>query len=126
MWSYERAISKEFTTHKRRKERVEHIRNVGIAKEENNNLVERYHGEFREFDKIRRGFKSDATMEEWNEGFRLYHNFIKRHMGLNGLTPSQVAEINLRLGRNRWLELLKESLNHHPNSTESNNKEKSP
>ena len=79
-------------------------------------MVERYHNEFREFDKVRRGFKSDETAQQWSDAFRLYHNFIKKHMALNGATPSQVAEINIDLGRNRWLSLLKQSLNH-PNAT---------
>lgn len=37
-------------------------------------------------------------------------------MALNGATPSQVTEIDIDLGRNRWLSLLKQSLNH-PNTT---------
>ena len=45
-------------------------------------MVERYHNEFREFDKVRRGFKSDETAQQWNNAFRLYHNFIKKHMAL--------------------------------------------
>jgi len=73
-------------------------------------MVERYHNEFREFEKIRRNFKRVKTLEEWNENYRLYHNFIKKHMALNNLTPSQVANINLPLERNRWLSLLKLSL----------------
>ncbi|MEK6811182.1 MAG: hypothetical protein AABX96_01595 [Nanoarchaeota archaeon] len=36
-------------------------------------------------------------------------------MALNGTTPSQVAEIDINLGRNRWLSLLHQSLNH-PNT----------
>jgi len=31
-------------------------------------------------------------------------------MSLDGLTPSQVAEIELGLGRNRWFTLLKKSM----------------
>lgn len=89
---------------------TEHIANAGISKKENNNMVERYHNEFREFEKIRRNFKRVKTLEEWNENYRLYHNFIKKHMALNNLTPSQVANINLPLERNRWLSLLKLSL----------------
>jgi len=54
----------------------------------NNNKVERYHNEFREFDKVRRGFKSDETAQQWNAAFRLYHNFIKKHVALSGATPS--------------------------------------
>lgn len=77
---------------------------------------ERYPNEFREFDKVRRGFKSDKTAQQWSDAFRLYHNFIKKHMALNGATPSQIAEIDIDLGRNRWLSLLHQSLNH-PNTT---------
>ncbi|MEK6832454.1 MAG: DDE-type integrase/transposase/recombinase, partial [Nanoarchaeota archaeon] len=89
---------------------TEHIRNAGISKKENNNMVERYHNEFREFEKIRRNFKRLKTLEEWNENYRLYHNFIKKHMALNNLTPSQVANIKLPLENNRWLSLLKLSI----------------
>ena len=87
-------------------------------------MVERYHNEFREFDKIRRNFKRVKTLEEWNENYRLYHNFIRQHMALNNLTPSQVANINLPLERNRWLSLLKLSLNQ-PNVTKEQEIKKS-
>ena len=36
-------------------------------------------------------------------------------MALNGATPSQAAEIDIDLGGNRWLSLLKHSLNY-PNT----------
>ena len=112
--SYIKSIKKEYPNKKDRFNRVvsgtEHIRNAGISKKENNNMVERYHNEFREFDKIRRNFKRVKTLEEWNENYRLYHNFIRQHMALNNLTPSQVANINLPLENNRWLSLLKESM----------------
>lgn len=113
LWSYKKAIRKEFVTKRTSPNAVIHSRNAGIAKKIlNNNKVERYHNEFREFDKVRRGFKSDETAQQWNIAFRLYHNFIKRHMALNGATPSQIAEIDIQLERNRWLSLLKQSLNH--------------
>ncbi len=108
--AYDRAVKKEFLTFKGKKDRPVHVRNVGIAKKENNNMIERYHNEFREFDKVRRGYKTDATAQEWNEGFRMYHNFIKKHMALNGVTPAQIANVELALGKNRWLGLLKQSL----------------
>ena len=117
LWSYNKAIRKEFVTKRTSPNAVLHSRNAGIAKKLlNNNMVERYHNEFREFDKVRRGFKSDETAQQWSDAFRLYHNFIKKHMALNGATPSQVAEIDIDLGRNRWLSLLHQSLNH-PNTT---------
>ena len=93
-----------------------YLANAGISKKDNNNKVERYHNEFREFEKIRRNFKRVNTLEEWNNNYRMYHNFIKQYMALNNLTPSQKANINLPLENNRWLSLLKLSL-HQPNVT---------
>ncbi|MBI4159248.1 IS1/IS6 family transposase [Candidatus Woesearchaeota archaeon] len=130
--TYDKAVKKEFNVHKRRTNRTKHIRNVGVAKIENNNLIERYHGEFREFDKVRRGFGNEETMEDINQGFKLYHNFIKKHMSLNGLTPSQIANIELALGKNRWLGLLSQALDYdeelakHPNTTKKEILKKTP
>lgn len=135
--TYTRAVRKEFNVMKNKsggfaKGRIKHIRNVGIAKKDNNNMIERYHGEFREFDKVRRGFGNDETMEDWNDAFKLYHNFIKKHMALNGLTPSQIANIELALGKNRWLGLLSQALDFneqlakHPNATKNDKLNKTP
>ena len=44
------------------------------------------------------------------DGFRLYYNYIKPHSTFNGLTPSEVAGIKLNLRENRWLDLLRLSL----------------
>lgn len=55
-------------------------------------------------------FKSNKTTQKISNGFRTYYNFIKKHQGLNGLTPSQKANIELNLDRNRWLSLLKRSI----------------
>jgi len=86
---------------------VKHIFNAGINQvHKNNNMVERYHNEFREFDKVRRGFEE---VSKFNQGFRLYHNFIKENSVI-GMTPSEKAGIDLKLGRNKWLSLLKLSL----------------
>lgn len=65
LWSYEKAIRKEFITKRTSPNGVIHSRIAGIAKKlVNNNKVERYHNEFREFDKVRRGFKSDETAQQ--------------------------------------------------------------
>ena len=57
-----------------------------------------------------RGFKAKHTAKTLSEGFRTYYNFIREHSTL-GKTPSEEANINLNLGRNRWLSLLEQSLN---------------
>ncbi|MFH0936094.1 MAG: DDE-type integrase/transposase/recombinase [Candidatus Woesearchaeota archaeon] len=90
------------------KHNVEHIRINTIKDNIHNNLIERYNNEFREFDKVRRGFGNKETAQEWTEGFALFHNFIKK--GIDGLTPSERAKIPIILNNNRWLDLLKISL----------------
>jgi hypothetical protein len=34
-------------------------------------------------------------------------NFIKPHQALNGKTPAEKANIDLKLGKNKWLTLVK-------------------
>lgn len=111
--AYQDAFKKEFFT--LRKPRTEHIRHIRFAGEVNNNLVERLQGTRRERDKVLRGMKTDDT--PIREGFDIYYNFIRPHMGLNGKTPSEEANIKLNLDQNRWLSLLKESLHHHQGNT---------
>ena len=72
-----------------------------------NQIIERYHATFRERDKVIRGLKSEKTAERYVENWKTYYNFIKPHMSFNGLTPSEVAGINIGVERNRWLSLIK-------------------
>ncbi len=104
LWSYEKAIKKEFLPHRTN---TEHIRLSTIREKPNNNLVERFHNTFREFDKVRRGFKTQQTAQLLSDGFRTYYNFIRPHYALDGLTPSQVAGVDLGLNGNKWLGLIK-------------------
>lgn len=109
LWSYEKAIKKEFKfgTH-HMVDYTHHIRIPSIRDDINNNVVERYHGTFREFDKIRRGFK--GREKEMIEAFRLWYNFIRKHESLDGKTPAEAVGIELDLSNNRWLSLLRKSL----------------
>lgn len=113
--AYKKAIKKEFKTRKDRVGRpkpntTEHYHKAGIKKTINNNIVERLHGEIREFDKVRRGFGNVETAEQNLKGMKLYHNFIKKNMSLNGLTPAEASKIDLGLKGNKWLTLLQQSL----------------
>lgn len=44
------------------------------------------------------------------EYWRLYYNFIRGHMALDGITPAEMTGINTNLGNNKILALLKKSL----------------
>jgi transposase-like protein len=88
---------------------VEHEKYKDFQSKTQNNKIERFHGTFRERDKVMRGMKSVEKAENYVEAFRTYYNFIRPHEGLNGLTPAQAGGINLELGRNRWLTLINQS-----------------
>ncbi len=42
--------------------------------------------------------------------YRTYYNFIRKHSALNGKTPSEVAGIDLQLGKNKWVGLIRKSM----------------
>ncbi len=46
-------------------------------------------------------------MLEWH---RIYYNFIRPHMALDGKTPAQEAGLNLGLGDNRWKGLIEKAI----------------
>ncbi len=105
--SYKRAIKKEFHSH--RLPKLTHIGNAGVSKPVNNNAVERYHNSFRARDKTMRGFYNTKTATRFTNGYRLFYNMIRPHMALGGLTPAQVAGIDIGYSRNKWMEILKVS-----------------
>jgi len=106
--AYEHAITKEFHTMKI--PRTEHIRVPNIRNRSNNNMVERLHGTIRERNKVMRGLEDKETAQTIIDGFRIYYNFIRPHQALNGKTPAEQAEMNLKLGQNKWLSLVKRSI----------------
>ncbi|MFI5448932.1 MAG: hypothetical protein ACHQ03_04085 [Candidatus Bathyarchaeia archaeon] len=38
-------------------------------------------------------------------GYQIYHNFVRPHMGLEGMTPAELAGIKVE-GANKWLTLI--------------------
>jgi len=88
---------------------TKHIRKprfIGLA---NNNRIERLHSSMRERTKVMRGFDTDPTANETMQGYRLYYNFIRPHMALDGQTPAQAANLELGLGQNRWKSMITQS-----------------
>lgn len=110
--SYDDAIRKEFSTTKAMRPKymlpeTTHVKLKTIRTKPNNNHVERFHGTFRERDKVMRGFKGGEQV--FADGFRNYYNFIREHTSL-GMTPAQASGVDLRLGMNKWLSLIKRSI----------------
>lgn len=106
--AYIKAFKKEFYS-RYKADRVEHIRKPRFTDPTNNNIVERLNGTVREREKVMRGMKGDDTAEELMEGFRTYYNFIRPHMSLDGQTPAEASGLDLKLGENKWLSLIKKA-----------------
>ena len=73
----------------------------------NNNAIERHNGKTKDRIKnIRSGFKSFEVAKEFMDLRRTIHNFVNPHQQLNEKTPAEIAGINLKLGRNKLLNLI--------------------
>ena len=73
------------------------------------NLMERKIQTTRMRFKTIRCFKNLDAGQSWLDGVQIHYNFIRRHMTL-GKTPAEAAGINLKLGRDRWIGLIKMSV----------------
>jgi len=58
-----------------------------IRDRSNNNMVERLNGTVRQRDKVMRGLDHEKSAQTMLDGMRIYYNFVRPHMALNGQTP---------------------------------------
>jgi len=61
----------------------------------------------REITKTQRGLKKEDT--PIIDGERIYYNYIRPNQALDGKTPAEMGGIDLELGDNKWLELIKKA-----------------
>jgi hypothetical protein len=59
-------------------------------------------GTFRERTKVMRSLDSALGAEDFASGMQTYYNYIRPYMGINGMTPAQMANIPINLVGNRW------------------------
>jgi putative transposase len=79
-----------------------HIRLKDFETKPNNNILERLNGTFRERTKVMRSLDSSMGAMEFAAGMQTYYNYIRPHMGIDGMTPAQMANIPINLMGNRW------------------------
>jgi len=75
-----------------------------------NMKIERLNSSIREREKIVRAFKNPETAKKILDGWQIYYNYIRPHQTLNGLTPAEASGIDLQLKENKWLNLIKLSM----------------
>lgn len=81
-----------------------HNRHIHLAGDMNNNQMESFNGNtIRHREKVTRGLKREDS--SIISGLRIYHNYIRPHMGLNGKTPAEAAGIQIQ-GNNKILTMI--------------------
>jgi len=101
---YPRVLRKTFGLNKLdAKSRIQH--NIVIASERGfNHKIERLHNSIRERTKIMRQFGALESARLIMKGYEIYYNFCRKHMATNKY-PYELAT-DLKLGKNKWLDLI--------------------
>jgi transposase-like protein len=99
--NFETAYRKEFRSS--RLPTTIHIRHIHMRGDKNNNKMERFNGEVRDREKVMRGLKKMDT--PIIDGYKIFHNYIRPSMALDGRTPSQACGIEVE-GDNKWITLI--------------------
>jgi transposase InsO family protein len=73
-------------------------------------MVERLHGTIRQRSKVMRGLDDVETAQTMMDGLRIYYNFMRPHMALDGRTPAQKAKI--ATDKEQWMNLIKKASRH--------------
>ena len=100
--TYQKAFRKEFWAQPLEKRTI-HIRTIRFQGDMNNNKMERLNGEIRDREKVMRGLKKKDSVII--DGYQLFHNYIRPHMGLDGKTPAEACGIKIE-GENKWMTLI--------------------
>lgn len=84
---------------------VKHIRVESFKDDISNNLIEAFHKQFKAWYKTKQGFHSFNHANNLISMFVFFFNFVRPHSALNGLTPAQVAGLDLshKQKRDFWL-----------------------
>ena len=83
--------------------KTQHIRHIHMKNDRNNNKMERLNGELRDREKVMRSLKRDDS--PIISGMQIHHNFIRNHMGIDNMTPSEKAGIIIK-GNNKWITII--------------------
>jgi len=85
---------------------VRHIRVESFKDDISNNLIECFNKQFKAWYKTKQGFSSFDSANNLISMFVFFFNFVRPHSALNGLTPAQVAGLNLSNNQKREFPLV--------------------
>ncbi|MHB8602010.1 MAG: DDE-type integrase/transposase/recombinase [Nitrosotalea sp.] len=103
--AYKEAIRKELDS-----KNTAHIQTKSLTDGFQNRPIERYHNEIREKLKARRGLGNDESAKRFTDAYRIYHNYVRPHTGLEAnVTPAEASGIDLNLGNDKIKDLITKS-----------------
>jgi transposase InsO family protein len=70
-------------------------------------MIKRLHGTIRQRNKVMQELSDIETAQTMIDGLRIYYNFIRPHMALNGRTPAQKASVES--DKAEWMSLIKKA-----------------
>lgn len=90
---------------------AKHSAYLSIKLTPNNNVIERYHGDFKARHKPMRKFSKIKSTQILMWGWQIYHNYIRPHGRFKGNTPANIARVGLpdQLSWRKLLELSQEN-----------------
>jgi len=106
--NFHQAYNKEYRT--RYSDSTVHISHIRLQGDHNNNRMERMNGELRDREKVMRSLKSENS--PILKGLQIYHNHMRPHMALGGMTPGEAAGITIQ-GDNKWRTLIENASHVH-------------
>ena len=83
-----------------------HIRVKSFKDDISNNLIECFHKQFKAWYKTKQGFASYSHANNLIATFIFFFNFVRPHLALGGLTPAQVAGVELTKAQKKRLLLI--------------------
>jgi len=104
--AYPKVVKKIFGyNNKLGKYNVEHNIVTQLRNEGFNHKIERLHNNIRARTKTFRGFKNVNSAHAIMLGYQIFYNFIREHQAI-GKCPYELAVPELKLGLNKWLDLI--------------------
>lgn len=106
--AYKEGFNKTWWT-RYKDERPEFVHEAGLRgntdHNDDNNLIERFHGNLKDRYRVMRGLGSIKTAKSILDGWVTHYNFVRPHMGLDGKTPAEVAGIGFEI-ETGWNDLI--------------------
>lgn len=106
--TYENVIKSVVGYYNLKKGLIKHNKVTQLKNEGFNHRIERLHNSVRHRIKTFRGFHGSVnSANSIMKGYEIFYNFIRPHLALKSKTPSELALPEMKLGVNKWLDLIK-------------------